>query len=237
MKRGIFYAFVLCVAFLAVGGIIRQPMLTKIMFFSAMGFGFLSLSIFIRQTYLETSKAAQVLKSQTNKAYTSFRLSYRLETLRLSRGVDQLNAGEKKAKVLLRLIKKRFVERSLTAIRFRQEVLAYAQKIVHNLEMVVSNKESMASIDPAVWRNQLRSLTKAGAPPHLKSVQEIQQHLDTYDQLGVQYKELLTENDELLTQMDKAILALSRENHQMFVENDQTLLVGEHAFINKFLQY
>lgn len=237
MKRGIFYAFALCVALLAVGGIIRQPVLTKIVFFSAMGLGFLSLFVFIRQTYLETSRAAQVLKSETNKAYTSFKLSYRLETLRLSRGVDQLNAGEKKAKVLLRLIRKRFAERSLTAIRFRQEVKTYAQKIVDNLEMAVSNRESMSSLDPAVWRTQLRRLTKAGAPPHLKSVQEIQKKLDTYDHLGGQYKELLAENDELLAQMDKAILALSRENHQMFVENNQALLIGEDAFINKFLQY
>ncbi len=236
MKRVIFYVFVLSVAFLVVGGIFGLSLLTKLMFLSSLVFGFLSLFVFIRQTYQETSRAAMVLKTETNKAFNTFRLSYRLESLRISKGARQLQSAEKKAKILLRLIKQRFAERSLTAIRFRQEVTTYAQKIAHNLEMVVNNKESLASIDPSAWRNQIQSMRKAGAPTHLKSVQEIQRNLDNYDQLGIQYKELLTENDELLTQMDQAILALSRENHQLFVENDH-LFTGEDAFINKFLHY
>lgn len=237
MRKGIFYAFILSVAALAVGAIIGEPLFTKAMFFLALGFGMVSLFIFIRQTYIETTRVTRTLKSEANKAYNRFRLSYRLETLELSHGADQLKAGEKKLKVLLRLIQRRFADSSLTAVRFRQEVAAYAQKIVHNLEMAISHKESMTSLDPAVWREQLHRLRKAGAPPYMKSVQEIQQHLNIYDQMSMKYKALLAENDELLAQMDQAILALHQENDQLFAENSSGSLLGKDAFIPKFLHY
>lgn len=235
MKKGIIYTFILCVVCMAVSGLMRQYVLAGIMFFSAMMLGFASFYFLIRQSFRVTAKAATTLKNESNKAYTSLKLFYRLETLNLSRGVKQLNAVEKKLKILMRLINKRFSGRSLTSVRFRQEVESYAQKIIQNLEQIICNKESLLSINPKPWQDQIWQLQRSGATQNNMTIEELQQNLITYESLGRQYKELLSENDHILAQMDKAILALNQENYKLFVENSPSLLTGKDSFINKFL--
>lgn len=235
MKKGIVYAFILSLVCMAASGFMRQYILTEIMFFLAVILGLATFYFIIRQSFLITSKAASNFKTESNKAYTSLKLFYQLETLRVSRGVKQLNAGEKKAKTLMRLIKKRFSENSLTSIRFRQEIESYAQQIIQNLEQVVCNKESLSSINPRHWQDQIWQLQKVRSAKSYMTIKELQQNLMSYENLGKQYRELLAENDQLLAQMDKAILALSQESYKVFADNSPTLLTGEDSFMNKFL--
>lgn len=240
MKRGIAYAcilFILCVVSMAMGVFMEQYILTELVLLSATMFVFASFYFLIRQSYRETSKAAKALKAESFKAYVSVNLFYRLEKLNLSRGVKQLSAGRKKSKLLTHLINKRFTQKGLTSLRFRQEIETYAQKITRNLEQVACNKESLSSINPGLWQHQIRQLQDSESALYNTAVEELQQNLVSYENLGKQYKELLAENDQLLAQMDKAILAMTRENYKVYVENSQSLLKGDDSFISNFFNH
>lgn len=237
MKKGIVYTFILCVICMAVIGLMRQYMLTELVFLSVMMVCFASFYFLLRESFRATSKAAKAVKTESTKAFTSINLFYRLEKLNLSRGVKQLNAGKRKSKILMRLIKRRFTEKSLTFIRFRQEIEVYAQKITQNLEQIACNKESLSSLNPRIWQDQIRQLQRAGSALSNTAIEELQQNLMSYESLGKQCKDLLSENDQLLAQMDKTILALSQENNKVFIENSQSLLTGKDSFTHKFLHH
>lgn len=238
MKRGIVYAcvlFILCVAFMTMSLFMKQYLLTELMLLSAMMAGFASFYFLFRQSYQATSKAAKALKTESINAYASINLFYRLEKLNLSRGVKQLNAGKQKSKLLMLLIKKRFTEKSLTSVRFREEIETYVQKIIQNLEQIACNKESLSSITPEIWQHQIRKLQSSEPALNNTAHEELQQNIVSYENLGNQYKELLAENEQLLAQMDKAILAMTQENYKMFAEKSPSLMTGKDSFISKFL--
>lgn len=204
---------------------------------TALVLGFTGFYLLCRQSYRAASKAANALKAESLKAFTSINLFYKLQKLNVYRGVKQLHAGEKKAKVLMRLIDKRFAEGSITSLRFKHEIRAYAQQINQNLEQVVCNKESLSSINPKSWQDQIWQLRRAGSAHNNPILKELQQQLASYENLGKQYKELLIENDRLLAQMDKAILDMSKANYKLFEENSQEELTSDASFIRKFMNH
>jgi hypothetical protein len=235
MKKIIVYVFLLSIATMIISGVMGYYTVTKVSFLTTLFAGFTGFYLICLHSYRVTSKAARKLKSESMKAYGSIHLFYQLEKFRSYQGVRQFNAAGKKSKMLLRLIKNRFAENSLTYVRFRQEVDAYVRQITQNLEQFVSNKQSLSQVNPKIWQRQIRQLQIAGARQHHSILQELQQQLKSYETLGTQCQELLSENNQLLAEMDKAILAMNQKNYQLHTHNNQNLLIGEDAFIHKYL--
>ncbi len=237
MKKGIIIALILWAACMVVIGWKLPSLLMILLFLSgSIMVGLLSFYFLFRQVYRVTSKATRMLKRESHKAFTSLNLFYRLEKVNVSQGVKQLHAVEKKVKLLLRLIRQRFAEQSLTALRFREEVESCAQKIIQNLGQIAYHKESLSSVNPGLWQDQLRQLQRLGVSTSHTAFHDLQQNLKTYESMGKQCKELLSENDQLLAQMDEAIIVLNRENYEILSGKYQHLLPVQDSFIYKFLK-
>lgn len=235
MKKIILYVFLLSIASMFISAVMGYYTVTKVSFLTTLFAGFTGFYLICLHSYRVTSKATRKLKTEGMKAYGSIQLFYQLEKFRVYRGVKQFHAVGKKSKTLLRLIRNRFASNSLTEVRFRQEVDAYVRQITRNLEQLVSNKESLSQINPKLWQRQIRQLQAAGISQHHTDLQELQQQLKSYETLGTQCEELLSENNQLLAEMDKAILAMHQQNYHLNTNNNQNLLIGEDAFIHKYL--
>ena len=235
MKKIILYVFLLSIASMFISGVMGYYTVTKVSFLTTLFAGFTGFYLICLHSYRVTSKATRKLKTESMKVYSSINLFYQLERFRIYQGVKQFNAVGKKSKILLRLIKNRFADNSLTHVRFKQEVDAYVRQITRNLEQVVSNKESLSQINPKIWQHQIRQLQMAGAGQHHSTLQELQQQLKSYETLGTQCQELLSENNQLLAEMDKAILAMNQKNYQLNTNSNQNLLIGKDTFIRKYL--
>ena len=218
-----------------ISGIMGYYTVTKVSFLTTLVASFTGFYLICLHSYRATSRVTRKLKTESMKAYSSINLFYQLERLRIYRGVTQFNAAGKKSKVLLRLIRNRFAENSLTHVRFKQEVDAYVRQITQNLEQLVSNKESLSQINPKIWQRQIRQLQMAGAGQHYSTLQELQKQLKSYETLDTQCQELLAENNQLLAEMDKAILAMNEQHYQLNTNSHQHLLIGKDAFIHKYL--
>nr|WKN36254.1 hypothetical protein K4G66_28220 [Tunicatimonas sp. TK19036] len=235
MKKIIVYVFLLSIASMFISGILGYYTAMKVSLLTTLFTGFTGFYLICRHSYRVTSQATKRLKNEGMKAYSSINLFYQLEKLRIYQGAEQFSATGKKSKILLRLIKNRFANHSLTHVRFRQEVNAYVRQITQNLEQVVFNKESLSQINPKIWQGQIRQLQLAGVSQHHTTLQELQQQLNSYETLTTQCQQLLSENNQLLAEMDKAILAMNQKSYQLRMNSQQHLLIGEDAFINKYL--
>ena len=218
-----------------ISGVLGYYTITKISLLVTLLAGCIGFYLICRDSYRVASRATRKLKSEGMKAYSSINLFYQLEKHRVYQGVAQFNAVNKKSKILLRLIKNRFANNSLTHVRFGQEVDMYVRQITQNLEQIVSNKESLSQINPRIWQSQIRQLQLVGASQHHATLKELQQQLSAYEMLDTQCQKLLSENNQLLEEMDKAILALNQQNYQLNNYSPKHLLIGEEAFLHKYL--
>ncbi|WPP49160.1 hypothetical protein [Catalinimonas niigatensis] len=235
MKKIILYIFLLSIASMFISAVMGYYTVAKISFLTTLFTGFTGFYLICLHSYRVTSNATRKLKAESMKAFGSVHLFYQLEKFRIHQGVKQFNAVSKKSKILLRQIKHRFADSSLTHVRFRQEVDAYVRQITRNLELLVSNKESLSQISPKIWQRQIQQLQLAGASQHNSTLLELQQQLKSYETLDIQCQELLAENNQLLAEMDKAILTMNQKNYELNANNNQDLLIGKDAFIHKYL--
>jgi len=148
MRKFVFYLFLLSIGSMMVSAIMGYYTVTKISLLTFLFSGFTGFYLLVLHSYRVTSRATRKLKQEGMKAYTSINLFYKLEKLRLHQGARQFNAAAKKSKMLLRLIRQRIANNSLTQLRFQQEVEAYVRHVTQNLEQVVATRESVLNIDP-----------------------------------------------------------------------------------------
>ena len=233
MKRVIFYIFLLSIAGAIASGIMGYHTVATASTLVFLLTGFTGFYLICRYSYRVTSQATRRLKTESKKAYSSFNLYCQLEKFHLDKGVQQYHAVNQKSRNLLRLIRNRFVDNSLTQLRFRQEVDACVNQVVQNLEQVVCQQESLSVINSKNWRRQMDQLQKANADQQNATVQELQRRIESYELLKTRCAELLSENDQLLEEMDKTVLAMSQQDDQPHRTQDS--LVGEDAFMHQYL--
>ena len=233
MKKIVFYVFILSIISVLVSGIMGYYTVTAISASTIVLSGFFGLYLICCYSYRVTTQATQKLRTESKKVYSSFSLYYRLEKLALYQGIEQYHAVDKKRRNLLHLVSHRFADNSLTQLRFRQEVNACAEQVIRNLEQAVCQQESLSSIDPKSWQNQIRQLQAARANSQNSTLLDLRQQIDSYESLKTQYKECLSENDQLLEEMDKTILAMNQKNWQQDRYRDR--LMGDSTFMHQYL--
>jgi hypothetical protein len=235
MKKIVLYVFLLSIATTFVSAIMGYYPVAKVSLATLVLSGFTGIYLVILHSYRFTTRATRKLKAEGIKAFDSINLYYQLEKLGVHQGAKQFNAVNKKSRVLLRLIRGRFADNSLTNLRFKQEVEAYVDQITRNLEQVVTHTEALAQMNPSHWRSQIGQLQRAGANSENNTIKELEEQLKTYEKLDAHCKELLSENSQLLTEMDKAILAMNQKKYQLNTNRNQSLLIGKDAFIHQYL--
>lgn len=230
--KPIFYAFVLSITGTLVSGVMGYYTLAQIGLGATMLSGFTGFGLVCHHSYHLASRSLRKLKAEGRRTYSSINLFYRLETHRIYRGVAQYADCEKKSRTLLRLIRRRFAEHSLTRIRFQQEVDAYVRHIMLNLEQLALLEESRSQINPNRRLSPTQQPKVAGSDRH-HSV--LLPQPGQYETLGEQCQELLARNEQLLAEMDQAIIAMSQKNYRRNADDQGRYLIGEEAFMRRYL--